>query len=81
MSKHLTTDDLKTTLADLTRARAHLVYFLAKQEDPQRDAAFKQLAKLQAVVAAYEAVIASGASDPMIEHDQWLDNWLASKQK
>ena len=59
---HLTVKELKGRLAALHEARVRQVYWLAR--DPSDDASFKKLAQLQSVIAAFEAVIKSGTSEP-----------------
>ena len=49
--------------------------------DRIRDPDFANLATLQTVIEAFDAVIKSGAPDPDIEHDAWIDEFLAKVKK
>ena len=57
-----TVKDLKGRLAALHDARLRQVYWLSR--DPSDVTPFKKLAQLQSVIAAFEAVIKLGASEP-----------------
>ena len=57
-----TVSDLTSRLAALHDTRVRQVYWLAR--DPSDVTTFKKLAQLQSVIAAFEAVIKLGASEP-----------------
>ena len=60
-----TVTDLTSRLAALHDTRVRQVYWLAR--DPSDVTTFKKLAELQSVIAAFEAVIEVGASEPEFE--------------